>query len=265
VPSRACGSPRDARGPTPPRSRLGEPDAIDWYPSRVTPRIVLYGPRALPLTEKVGRALRVKGLAFAVVEPATAEDYQRLSPETGLLPVLEVDGARIPDSTAILDFLDERFPDPPLISTDARVAREQRRLEQWIDETLAFYILRWVRARIGSGVPLRVAAGGFPAGSLWKLGLLDADGRLRSEVFDPRAGGPGPEFARRLDDLEQMLGARRYFYADRISRADLSVCASLLVMYRDAYPGARALLAARPGLLGHVERVLRETGGAEPV
>ena len=219
----------------------------------------------MPLTEKVGRALRVKRLAFEVVEPANAEDYARLSPETGLLPVLEVGGARIPDSAAILDFLDERFPEPPLVSSDARVAREQRRLEQWIDETLAFYILRWVRARIGPEVPLPVPAGGFPAGTLAKLGLLDADGKIHSELFDPRAGGPGPEFARRLDDLEQMLGKRRYFYADRISRADLSVCASLSVMYRDAYPGARALLAARKALFGHVERVLFDTGGAEPV
>jgi glutathione S-transferase len=230
----------------------------------VTPSIVLYGPRMMTLTEKVGRALRVKQLAFAVVEPASPEDYQRLSPETGLLPVLEVDGARIPDSTAILDFLDHRFPEPPLVSSDARVAREQRRLEQWIDQTLAFYVLRWVRARIGPDVPLPVAGGGFPAGAMARLGLLD-DGKIHAEVFDPSGAGPGPEFARRLDDLEQMLGSRRYFYADRISRADLSVCASLSVMYRDAYPGARALLAARKALFDHVERVQIETGGAEPV
>lgn len=231
----------------------------------VTPRIVLYGPRMMPLTEKVGRALRVKQLAFAVVEPASAEDYKRLSPETGLLPVLEVDGARVPDSAAILDFLDDRFREPPLVSSDARVAREQRRLEQWIDQTLAYYILRWVRARLGPEVPLPVPGGGFPVGAMAQLGLIDAEGKIHSEVFDPRAGGPGPEFARRLDDLEQMLGSRRYFYADRISRADLSVCSSLSVMYRDSYPGARALLAARKALFDYVERVLIETGGPEPV
>jgi len=238
---------------------------LGWYLFAVTPRIVLYGPRVMPLTEKVGRALRVKRLAFEVVEPASAEDYRRLSPETGLLPVLEVDGTRSPDSAAILDFLDGRFPDPPLVSSNLRVAREQRRLEQWIDQTLAFYMLRWVRALIGPDVPLPVAGGGFPAGSLSKLGLLDAEGKIHSEVFDPRAGGPGDEFRRRLDDLEQMLGSRRYFYSDRISRADLSVCASLSVMYRDAYPGARARLAERKALFDHVERVLVETGGAEPI
>src|SRR5215468_8008529 len=63
----------------------------------VTPQIVLYSPRAMPFTEKVGRGLRVKKLPFELVEPRSPEDYRRLSPETGLLPVLEVGGApRLP-------------------------------------------------------------------------------------------------------------------------------------------------------------------------
>ncbi len=219
----------------------------------------------MPLTEKVGRALRVKKLAFELVEPASPEDYARLSPETGLLPVLEVDGVQIPDSAAILDFLDERFPEPPLVSADPRVAREQRQLERWTDETFPFYILRWVRSRIGASAPLKVAGDGFPLGPMARLGLIGSDGKLSPEVFDTSAGGPGPEFVRRLDDLAHMLGSRPYFYADEISRADLSVYGSLSVMYRDLYPGARALLAARPALYDHVERVLAETGGADPV
>ena len=114
------------------------------------PRIVLYSPRGMPFTEKVGRAARWKQLAFELVEPKSPEDYRRFSPQTGLLPVLEVDGEKIPDSAAILDYLDERFPAPPLLSVDARVAREQRQLERWIDETFPYYILRWVQRRIGA-------------------------------------------------------------------------------------------------------------------
>jgi len=225
------------------------------------PRIVLYGPRAT-LTEKVGRGLRLKGLAFRLVEPAGPEDYARLSPHTGLLPVLEHDGKRIPDSAAILDFLDERFPDPRLVSADPRVAREQRRLEKWIDETLAFYILRWVQTRIGPGVPPRVR-GGFPLGSLVDLGLFDTRGKLRSDVFNARSGGPGPEFEHRLEDLDQLLGQRPFFYADRISRADLSVCAALSLLHREVYEGARQLLELRPRLLAYVERVFDATGGPD--
>jgi glutathione S-transferase len=226
-------------------------------------RIVLYGPRA-PLTEKVARGLRLKRVAFERVEPNSPEDYARLSPETGLLPLLEVEGVRIPDSVAILDFLDERFPEPRLVSADPRVARAQRRLEKWNDETFAFYILRWVQNRLGPGAPMPVH-GGFPLGSLLRLGLIDSRGKLRSDVFSEKVGGPGPEFEHRLEDLVHLLGQRPFFYADQISRADLSVCASLSVMYREVYEGARQLLETRPRLLAYVERVLHATGGAEPI
>lgn len=219
----------------------------------------------MPFTEKVGRALRVKRLPFEVVAPVGPEDYARLSPETGMLPVLEVDGHRVPDSSAILDYLDERFPEPPLLSRDARVAREQRRLERWADETIPYYILRWVRSRAGGAAPPPLRGGGFPMATMIERGLIDADGKLHPELFDPGMGGPGPEFENRLDDLEGFLGARPFFYSNAISRADLSVYALLSVLYRDVYDGARALLAARPRLLAHTERVLEETGGAEPV
>jgi glutathione S-transferase len=219
----------------------------------------------MPFTEKAGRGLRVKRLAFELVEPASPEDYRRLSPETGLLPVLEIDGARIPDSAAILDYLDLHFPEPLLLSSDARVAREQRQLERWIDETFQFYILRWVQRRVGAAAPRKIAGEGFPLGPMAQLGLIDRHGRLSPELFDTSDGGPGPEFVRRLDDLEQMLGSRPFFYADALSRADLSVYASLSVMYRDLYPGARTLLVERPMLFEHVERVLAATGGPDPV
>ena len=228
-------------------------------------RIVLYSPRGMPFTEKAGRGLRWKKLAFELVTPQSPEDYRRFSPKTGLLPVLEVDGEKIPDSAAILDYLDEHFPEPPLLSSDARVAREQRQLERWFDETFPFYILRWVQRRVGATrLPLKAPGDGFPLAPMAQLGLI-RDGKLAPEVFDTSDGGPGPEFVRRLDDLAQMLGKRRFFYADELSRADLSVCGSLSVMYRDVYPGARALLAARKRLLEHVERVLEATGGEDPV
>lgn len=237
--------------------------AAEWYLASAVPapRIVLYGPRA-PLTEKVARGLHLKQLRFEWVEPTGPEDYAKLSPETGLLPVLGVAAARIPDSGAILDYLDQHFPTPPLVSADRRVARDQRRLEKWIDETFSFYILRWVRSRLGTDTPPPVH-GGFPIASLARLGAIDARGHLRSDLFNARSGGPGPEFEQRLDDLDHWLGQRPFFYADRVSRADLSVCAALALMYRELYEGAHGLLEARPRLLAYVERVFDATGGVK--
>jgi len=226
----------------------------------VSARIVVYGQHLTPYTLKVTRALRLKQLPFEIVEPASLEDYRRFSPETGLLPVIEVEERRVHDSSAILDFIDQRFPERPLVSADPRIAREQRRLEAWVSETFNFYIMRWVRARVVEPPP---RPGDGPAGPMSRLGLIGADGQLRPEVFDTTDGGPGPEFERRLDDMAQLLGPRPYFFGERPSRADLAVFSSIYGMYRDVYPGARELLAARPALVSFVERTEAATGGPE--
>jgi hypothetical protein len=89
-------------------------------------KITLYGPTRIPFTEKVRRALLYKGLEFDLMEPSGPEDYRRWNPRTGLLPVLEIDGQIYPDSTDILFKLDESFPDPPLLSSDARISAQQK-------------------------------------------------------------------------------------------------------------------------------------------
>ena len=78
-------------------------------------RITLYGAAVTPYTIKVARALQWKGLPFALEEPQSAEDYRRWSPANGLLPVLDLGGTRVQDSTAILDLLEQRYPEPPLL------------------------------------------------------------------------------------------------------------------------------------------------------
>ena len=109
-------------------------------------KIKLYGPREAPFVVKVECALVLKKLEFTLEEPRVPEDYQRWSAETGLLPVIDVDGTRVHDSSAILDYLDQRFPEPPLLSSDPKLASSQRRLESWAEETLTFYWMNYLRA-----------------------------------------------------------------------------------------------------------------------
>jgi glutathione S-transferase len=120
-------------------------------------KITLYGPARIPFTEKVRRALLYKGLEFDLMEPSGPEDYRRWNPKSGLLPVLEIDGEIYPDSTDILFKLDELFPDPPLLSSDARISSQQKQLEDWADENLLWYFNKWLRSR-ETGVTRRCAA-----------------------------------------------------------------------------------------------------------
>ncbi|RIL07834.1 MAG: hypothetical protein DCC71_01775 [Proteobacteria bacterium] len=229
-------------------------------PTAAAPKIVVYGPAQAPFVTKVGFALAMKRLPYEVVEPSQPEDFHRWNPETGLLPVMDCDGTRVAHSERILDWLDERHPDPPLVARDPRTARAQRALEHWTGETFYYYWLRWLRALFDvpglaghptSGTSARI-------GELARLGIL---GRVR-EAMSERAGDAAlgqidVEFERRLDDLIGFLGNRPFFYADRPSRADLTVVAFLQSVADGHIPGGRRMLAARPMLEALVERVQR--------
>jgi glutathione S-transferase len=205
----------------------------------------------------------MKKLAYQVVEPSCAEDFQRWNPETGLLPVLDVDGTRIADSSKILDWLDAHYPEPPLLARDPRTARAQRALEQWTGETFYYYWLRWLRALFDlPEVGQLPTTGASPMiGELARLGVLS---RVRQAIAeragDVDLGHLDHEFERRLDDLIGFLGTRPYFHADRVSRADLTVVAFLRSLASGHIPGGHRMLAARPALRALMDRVGAEIG-----
>jgi glutathione S-transferase len=224
--------------------------------SGAAPKIVLYGPAQAPFVTKVCMALRVKGLAFELVEPTDPEDYRRWSPETGLLPVLDTDGTRVAHSERILDWLDERFPEPHLVARDPRTARAQRALEHWTGETFYYYWLRWLRSTFDVPGLQSISTEGSSAriGELARLGILS---RMREVVAERGAalGSFDKEFERRLDDLVGFLGGRSFFYADQMSRADLTVAAFLGSLTTGHIPGGRRMIDERPILRALMDRV----------
>ena len=73
---------------------------------------------------RVRIALAFKGLEYDRVEVNLLHGAQRepefraINPQ-GLVPMLEVDGRRITQSLAIVDWLDRAYPEPPLLPADA--------------------------------------------------------------------------------------------------------------------------------------------------
>jgi maleylacetoacetate isomerase len=49
-----------------------------------------------------------------------ADDYRRLNPQMALPALVEDDGTVLVQSLAIIEYLDEKYPDPPLLPVDAR-------------------------------------------------------------------------------------------------------------------------------------------------
>ena len=70
------------------------------------------------------------------------------------------------------------------------------------------------------------------------------------------------ELGARMDDLVNFLGARPFFYSERLSVADLGVYAMLFTMRRDSIPGSARLLAERPTLVAFMARVEEATEGS---
>jgi glutathione S-transferase len=229
--------------------------------------IALYGPAQAPFTEKVRRALIYKGVEFELREPRTLEDYRRWSPKTGMLPVLDIDGEHVPDSTEILLRLDALYPEPPLLSSDPKVAEQQRQLEDWADASFLWYYMKYLHMT-SRATELPVALDGelVEAAEEREDRRSSAWRRLGAWL---RAGGTWErpwtgllrELGDRLDDLVNFLGTRPFFYADRLSMADLAVYGMLNTMRGDFMPGSAMLLAQRPTLVAFMTRLESATGG----
>jgi maleylacetoacetate isomerase/maleylpyruvate isomerase len=136
---------------------------------------------------RVRIALNLKGLAYDIVpvnlvssqhlEPA----YAALNPQR-LLPVLEVGGRTLTQSLAILEWLDETTPQPPLLPADA--------FDRAIVRTMAHIVasdihpvnnLRILRALTGLGVD-------EPGREAW-IGRWIADGFTALETMIAEHGG----------------------------------------------------------------------------
>lgn len=87
--------------------------------------------------ERVRIALHLKSLAYAYVPVGSLHpgEYRRLNPQ-GLLPALVADGRVIPQSGAILEFLEEVQPGPSLLPTDPVLRVQARAFGQLIASDL---------------------------------------------------------------------------------------------------------------------------------
>ena len=89
-----------------------------------------------PFCRKARIALAEKDLEFELeVEKLweRREDFLALNPAGDLPVLIEDDGTVYADSIAIVEYLDEAYPDPPLIGRSPGARAETRRLAAWFD------------------------------------------------------------------------------------------------------------------------------------
>ena len=87
-------------------------------------RPVLYDYYRSSAAYRVRIALNLKGIDYEsrpvnlLESEQRGDDYRELNPQ-GLVPMLEIDGHRLTQSLSIIVYLDQAFPDPPLVPRDA--------------------------------------------------------------------------------------------------------------------------------------------------
>lgn len=110
---------------------------------------------------RVRIGLHWKGLPFEyrAVDLIAGEQHQavhRARNPAGHVPVLEVDEGegvlRLAQSMAILEWLEERFPSPPLLPADSEGRARVRRLAEQVNSSIQPYqnavVLAWIRERL---------------------------------------------------------------------------------------------------------------------
>ena len=225
--------------------------------------LTLYELELSPFSDKVRRILQFKGIPFRS-EAWPINDYARRKKlhHAAKLPVISHDGRTIGDSTQIALYLEQRFPEPALLPSDAAERALCLMLEDWADESLYFYEMR-LRLHLESNAPTFIGK------------LLSGQGRLARRLSGPllrRAVGMTLHFqgmGRRdlvtfLEDVERQIcsvadrvNGCSWLVGEHLSLADISVWAMMKCILET--PEGQELAAPRPELAAWMARVDEKT------
>ena len=173
-------------------------------------RPVLYTFHRNSAGERVRIALNLKGVAYDYVSAVALGDrYAALNPQ-GLMPALEIDGRIIAQSGAILEWLEETHPDPPLLPADPVTRAQARGFGQHIAAKMHALTIMRVRRYLAETMGADAAAIEAWQNHWMTLGLTALEAALaeRSQPW-PFAFGETPGWAD-LHLIPQLRNARRF-------------------------------------------------------
>ena len=201
--------------------------------SDATPRLRVIGSYVSPYVRKVMACIHLKGLDYEI-DPITGfygnSEFERISP-LRRIPVLVQGDLSIPDSSAICAYLDEAWPEPPLLPASPASRARARWLEEYADTRLGdVFIWGLFYQKIVHQI-------------IWgEPGDLTRVERTLAE-----------DMPRELDWLEGELPASGFLFGETIGLADIAIA----TFFRNGiYAGFTPDPARWPRTAGFVERTL---------
>ncbi|MCZ6710341.1 MAG: glutathione S-transferase family protein [Gammaproteobacteria bacterium] len=178
---------------------------------------------------RVRIALHEKGLAYEteitdLFTKPPERSFLELNP-FAQIPVLDDDGFVIAESLAILEYLEEKYPEPPLMPVDLRLRATARKLMCWGTDYWPLAWKKWMAPRMPEGL---------------------ADPWTDDSVAQGRA-----EICHHLDVIDKQLADRDWLVGD-YSLADICYAPFVLVLERVEL-GCE--VTSRPAVSGWVERL----------
>lgn len=197
----------------------------------------LYQFELCPYCHKVKAGLDLKGVAYRKVEvnpmnkkelPALPEDAPKK------VPVLELDGEMVFDSTDILTFLDDKRPTTtPFLPADPAAAEQAKTIEQWVDDELTFSMPTviygtWGEATKAAQVTARTSNFGFMQNIAVRAGGSLIMHQVAKRILKKRNKTDGRKWMdENLDQIEAWLGDKPFLVGDEPTLADAAVHGAL--------------------------------------
>jgi glutathione S-transferase len=174
---------------------------------------------ASPWAERVRWALNYKGVPYEKEDYRPGVDEEKIKKLTGQaqVPVLIVDGTAIPDSTAILDWLEKHKPQPALMPTSEKDRAQVMMWEELMDGVLGPQARMLIVGHFLRSSELELQQGGrYFAQKYQHSAYAEEHAKVTIE--------------RILTILKYGLEGRQYLVGDAFTRADVTAASMLLLV-----------------------------------
>ena len=159
-----------------------------------------------PFCRKVRLVLAEKKIDVELVEERYWEadpDFMRRNP-AGKVPILKMNGRTMPDSMAICEYLEEKYPNPPLMPQSPEGRYEVRRLVAWFDDKFHHEVTSKL---LYERVNRKLMKSGYPVAA------------------NVKSGSKAIKY--HLDYMAWLLDRRRWLAGDAMTLADFAAAAHL--------------------------------------